>query len=104
MNNSESSTYIMASTVLVYEYVYGDTFSHIFYIVALILILTVGPLACIALVIYERFGADSQKRTIINRLSFHMFLRIALQTIIWSVLRISRDVYGPLPSHLITPA
>ena len=52
---------------------------------------------------YEQFGGDRQKRTILNRLSSLVFGNIVIQSMIWSILRILRDLFGLLPTHLITP-
>ena len=85
-----------------YEYIYGDIASYICYYVANVLSLTVGPFLCGTIVMYEHFGADNQKRTIINRISSFIFSNITINSIIWGVLRILRDVYGLLPSRLVT--
>ena len=69
----------------------------------LILILLVGPFLSITIVFYEYFGSDRQKRTILNRLSSHIFLNIAINSFIWSIIRILRDILGLLNYSFITP-
>ena len=96
ISNSEMDT----SVIKIYEYMYDNQLSYILYYGVLILILVVGPLLCFTIVNYERFGADRQKRTIINRLCSLIFTNIALQSCIWSMLRIMRDMFGLLPPHI----
>ena len=103
MNESSRFDNFTEPSEVLYEYLYGDPFSRIVYYFWIALVLLLGPLACTTIVLYERFGADSQKRTIINRLSSLFFTNIAIQSIIWSILRILRDSVGLLPTHLITP-
>ena len=85
----------------IYEHLYGNMASYIVYYVVLVLSLTVVPLLCSTIVLYEHFGADSQKRTIINRISSLIFTNIAINSFIWAILRIMRDVYGLLPVTLV---
>ena len=92
-----------SNLIVVYEHLYGDYFVRIFYYIVLILILFVGPSLCITVVLYEKFGADRQKRTILNQLSSHIFLNIAINSFTWSILRILRDSLGLLNTHFITP-
>ena len=86
----------------IYEYIYGNTVSYTFYYVVLVLSLTLGPLLCSTIVLYEQFGADRQKRTIINRIVSYIFSNIAINSFIWGLVRILRDVYGLLPAQLVT--
>ena len=87
----------------IYQYLYGDTLSCTLYYVVLVSILLVGPLLCLTIVFYEHFGLDRQKRTILNRLSSHIFSNIAINSFIWSLLRILRDNIGLLKHQVITP-
>ena len=86
----------------IYEYLYGDVVPRISYYIVLVLILFVGTLLSISIVLYEHFGADSQKRTIINRLCSLIFSNIAINSCVWSVLRILRDIFGLLPTYITT--
>ena len=79
---------------------YDNHTSHMLYYSVLVSILVLGPLLCLMIVLYERYGGDRQKRTIINRLSSLIFTNIALQSCICSILRIMRDNFGVLPSHI----
>ena len=103
MNESSRFDNFTEPSEVLYEYLYGDPFSRIVYYFWIALVLLLGPLACTTIVLYERFGADSQKRTIINRLSSLLFTNIAILSIIWSIMRILRDSLGLLPTQLITP-
>ena len=94
---------VNSSSIHVYEYLYSDVFAHVMYYVVLVTVLIFGPLLCIPIVLYETFGGDRQKRTIINRLSSFIFSGIALQSCIWSILRILRDIFGLFYDHQITP-
>ena len=98
-----SAENVTSSSIIVYEYLYGGSFSCVIYYAVIALILVIGPLLCTAIVLYEHFGADRHKRTLLNRLSSLIFINFALQSIIWSILRILRDTLGVLPSHLTTP-
>ena len=89
-------------TIAIYEYLYKANFaSSVFYYILLLIILIFGPFLCVTIVVYENFGSDRQKRTIINRLSSHVFSNIAINSFIWSILRIIRDNVGLL-SHSLT--
>ena len=99
VTNLEMST----SSVKMYEYMYDSHLSYLIYCSAIVLILVVGPLLCLTIVLYERYGGDRQKRTIINRLCSLIFTNIALQSCIWSILRIMRDMFGLLPAHITKP-
>ena len=87
----------------IYEYVYGHVVLKICYFVVRVVILTVGPFLSSTIVYYEHYGADSQKRTILNRLCSVIYINIALHSVIYSILRILRDIFGLLPSGLVTP-
>ena len=86
----------------IYEYMYGDVASYIMYYVFIVLSLTVGPLLCISIVLYEHFGADRQKRTILNRILSFILSNIAILSFFWGLLRILRDALGLLPPLSIT--
>ena len=88
-------------TIAIYEYLYKANFAcSLFYYILLLIILTFGPFLCVTIVVYENFGSDRQKRTIINRLSSHVFSNIAINSFIWSILRIIRDNVGLLSHSL----
>ena len=100
-NSSLRSEEMEAITIAVYEYLYNTNFAFVlFYYVLLLIILIVGPFLCVTIVLYENFGSDRQKRTIINRLSSHAFLNIAISSFIWSIIRIIRDNVGLLSHSL----
>ena len=93
--NDRSVDINMNSTDL-YEYMYGANCPHTMYYVVLVLIFILGPVLCIPIVLYEMYGGDRQKRTIINQLFSRVFLNIAIQSCIWSIIRLLRDVFGLL--------
>lgn len=86
----------------VYEYLYGPTASYICYYIVLSMIIVVGPMLLIAIVLYEHYGADSQKRTILNRLSSTILIHIILVCVTLGILRILRDIFGLLPAAVGT--
>ena len=101
-NSSLPSEEMEKITIAIYEYLYKANFaSSLFYYILLLIILIFGPFLCVTIVVYENFGSDRQKRTIINRLSSHVFSNIAINSFIWSILRIIRDNVGLL-SHSLT--
>ena len=101
-NSSLRSEEMEKITIAIYEYLYKANFaSSLFYYILLLIILIFGPFLCVTIVVYENFGSDRQKRTIINRLSSHVFSNIAINSFIWSILRIIRDNVGLL-SHSLT--
>ena len=101
-NSSLRSEEMEKITIAIYEYLYKANFaSSLSYYILLLIILIFGPFLCVTIVVYENFGSDRQKRTIINRLSSHVFSNIAINSFIWSILRIIRDNVGLL-SHSLT--
>ena len=100
-NSSLRSEEMEKITIAIYEYLYKANFaSSLFYYILLLIILIFGPFLCVTIVVYENFGSDRQKRTIINRLSSHVFSNIAINSFIWSILRIIRDNVGLLSHSL----
>ena len=100
-NSSLRSEEMEKITIAIYEYLYKANFaSSFFYYILLLIILIFGPFLCVTIVVYENFGSDRQKRTIINRLSSHVFSNIAINSFIWSILRIIRDNVGLLSHSL----
>ena len=74
-NSSLRSEEMEKITNAIYEYLYKANFaSSLFYYVLLLIILIFGPFLCVTIVVYENFGSDRQKRTIINRFQadFHL--------------------------------
>ena len=92
LNESET----LYSSTKVYEYLYGNIAHYVTYYFGLVLVFILGPLLSLPIVFYERFGADRQKRTIINRLLSLIFINITIQSCIWSVLRLVRGTVGLL--------
>ena len=80
---------------------YGNITLCVTYYFGLALVLILGPLLSLTIVFYERFGADRQKRTIINRLLSIIFIHIAMQSCIWSVFRLVRGTVGLLEDDSI---
>ena len=87
----------------IYNYLYGDWLSRTFYFFVIGVVLTLGPVLGTTMVLFERFGADSQKRTIINRLCSFIFINASIKSFSWGVLRILRDKLGLLNLKLFYP-
>ena len=92
LNESETQY----SSTKVYEYVYGNIALYVIDYFGSALVFILGPLLSLTIVFYERFGADRQKRTIINRLLSLIFINIAMQSCIWSAFRLVRGTVGLL--------
>ena len=97
LNESET----LYSSTKVYEYMYGNSTLYVTYYFGLAIVVILGPLLSLTIVFYERFGADRQKRTIINRLLSLIFINIAIQSCIWSVFRLVRGTVGLLEDDSI---
>lgn len=91
------------SSTIIYEYLYGEIVSRIIHLTVIVFIIGIGPLLCTVIVLYEYIGADRRKVTIINRLRPPIYINIALQSLIWGIVRIFRDILGLLPYALVTP-
>ena len=87
---------------VIYDYIYGDFPSRVSYYIVIFIIVTVGTFLSLTIVIYENFGADPMKRTIINRLDSFIFSNLVITFWIWGLFRILRDLYGLLPSEKLT--
>ena len=79
---------------LLYESLYGGTQGKIVLYCSMFLFSVVGPLLMLGIVIFEMFGGDSQKRTIINRLLSAILIHTAIWSILWGITRIVRDTCG----------
>ena len=85
------------AAVAIYRHIYGSSVAQVCYPLLISLPLVVGPLLCVPIVLYEIYGADPQKRTIMNRLLSFVISNIAISEFAWSVIRIIRHASGLLP-------
>ena len=85
---------------VLYNYLYGDIGWKIILFATIFLIFIVGPILMFGIVIFEIFGGDSQKRTILNRLLSGFLINMAIFGIMIGVSRIVRDCYGLVDSRL----
>ena len=81
---------------LLYEYLYGGTRGQLLLYSSTCLLSFVGPILMLGIVIFEMFGGDSQKRTIVNRLLSEILINTALWSILIGTTRIARNVFGLL--------
>ena len=86
---------------LVYEHLYGTIEGKIVLYVNLFLVYVIGPLLAVGIVIFEAFGGDSQKRTIVNRLLSFALGSLAIYSVITGSVRVARDIFGLLDFQLM---
>ena len=84
------------NTDLLYQYLYGDVSGKMVLYSNIIVSSLVGPILMIGIVIFEMFGGDSQKRTIVNRLSSGLLINAAIWSFLLGITKASRDVIGLL--------
>ena len=94
----ETNTVLNNEANAIYDYIYGNLVAQICYLILITLSLLGGPLLSVPIVLYERFGADAQKRTIMNRLVSMSFSNLTIVHLLWGILRLVRHFYGLLPS------
>ena len=78
-----------------YDYLYGDISGKIILYFNIIMTSLIGPGLMLGIVVFEMFGGDSQKRTIMNRLLSAILINSAILSVLFGVCRITRDVVGP---------
>ena len=81
---------------LLYKQLYGGTGGQILFYSSTCLFSFFGPILMFGIVIFEMFGGDSQKRTIVNRLLSEILINTALWSILVGATRIARNVFGLL--------
>ena len=83
-------------TELLYQYLYGDVSGKIVLYSNIVVSSLVGPILMIGIVIFEMFGGDSQKRTIVNRLLSALLINTAIWSFLLGITKASRDIVGLL--------
>ena len=83
-------------TELLYQYLYGDVSGKIVLYSNIVVSSLVGPILMIGIVIFEMFGGDSQKRTIVNRLLSALLINTAIWGFLLGIIKTSRDIIGLL--------
>ena len=81
---------------VIYNYLYGDTTGKIVLASNLIISSIIGPTLMFGIVIFEMFGGDSQKRTIVNRLLSALLINASIAIILTGIIRTIRDAVGLL--------
>ena len=84
------------NTELLYQYLYGDVSGKIVLYSNIVVSSLVGPILMIGIVIFEMFGGDSQKRTIVNRLLSALLINTAIWSFLLGITKASRDIVGLL--------
>ena len=87
---------------LLYNHLYGSVEGQIVLYVSLFFTSVIGTLLIIGIVIFEMFGGDSQKRTIVNRLLSATLCNCAILGFAFGICRVIRDVHGLLEARLVT--
>ena len=103
LNNTQDADFaedLYLKNEVLYNYLYGDIEWKIILYTTIFLILIIGPILMFGIVIFEVFGGDSQKRTILNRLLSGFLINAAIFGVIIGVSRIVRDCYGLVDSRL----
>ena len=95
MNSSYVIEVFDNRSAILYDYLYGDATGKTTLYINILLSSVLGPTLMFGIVIFEMFGGDSQKRTIMNRLLSAIFINGAILSMILGICRISRDVVGP---------
>ena len=95
MNSSYVIEVFDNQSAVLYDYLYGDVTGKTTLYINILLSSLIGPTLMFGIVIFEMFGGDSQKRTIMNRLLSGIFINGAILSMILGICRISRDVVGP---------
>ena len=85
---------------LLYMYLYGATPGKIVLYSDIVVSSLIGPILMFGIVIFEMFGGDSQKRTIVNRLLSAFLINAAIVSILVGISRITRDTAGLLDYNL----
>ena len=85
---------------ILYNYLYGDTPGKIVLYSNILLTSVIGPILMSGIVVYEIFGGDSQKRTIVNRLLSGLLVNMAILGLIGGINRTARDCFGLLDYNL----
>ena len=86
---------------LLYEHLYGTIEGKIVLYGSLFLTSVIGPLLAIGIVIFETFGGDSQKRTIVNRLLSIGLGNFAVYSVLVGIVRVVRDICGLLDFQIM---
>ena len=97
---ADSAEDLYLKNEVLYNYLYGDIEWKIILYSTIFLIFFIGPILMLGIVIFEIFGGDSQKRTILNRLLSGFLINAAIFGVIIGVSRIVRDCYGLVDSRL----
>ena len=98
---SNDTNYVNNSAIMLYEHIYGTTERKILLYISLFLVYVVGPLLALGIVLYENFGSDRQKRTIVNRLLSFGVGNIAVYCVLSGTFRVIRDVCGLLDYRMM---
>ena len=87
-------------TEILYNHLYGDISGKVVLYLNATLSSLIGPILMIGIVIFEIYGGDPQKRTIVNRLLSALLFNTAIWSVILGIILISRDVNGLLNFNL----
>ena len=93
--NSDNIDVFRNQSEILYDYLYGDMFGKTILYVSILLSSLIGPFLMLGIVIFEMFGGDSQKRTILNRLLSSILINGAILSMMFGICRVGRDVVGP---------
>ena len=86
---------------LLYSYLYGNVEQKIILYVTLFLTSVIGPILCFGIIIFEKFGGDSQKRPVVNMILSAALLNFSMMGVMMGILRVTRDIFGILDFHYV---
>ena len=81
---------------LFYSHLYGTAEEKVILYVTLFHTSVIGPILCFGIVLFEMFGGDSQKRTIVNMILSATLCNLGIVGVIMGILRGMRDIFGLL--------
>ena len=88
------------NTDTLYGYLYGDFSGKVILYSNVAASSLFGPMLMIGIVIFEKLGGDSHKRTIVNRLLSALLINIVLWSVLMGIIKTVRDVAGLLEMNV----
>ena len=88
------------NTDTLYDYLYGNFSGKVILYSNVAASSLFGPMLMIGIVLFEKLGGDSHKRTIVNRLLSALLINIVLWSVLMGVIKTVRDVAGLLEMNV----
>lgn len=84
-----------------HTYLYGTVPAKIVYFFMLFITHIIGPILVSGIIIFEKYGGDSQKRNVINRLHSMALMNQILLSILLGVCRVWREIFGLIDFNIM---